>query len=113
MKQFDKHECETLALYKEFLKWTGLGMAVQEFVGVDYDDLLDAEKIFNIKITVYSLQPHKSTYIVWQSGCRPKNKMRLNLNVFDNHYSPIARMDLYTSTFICESCDASLPATLT
>ena len=95
VKRFDKYERETLSLYKKFLSEFGLKMDVEGFIGVDYDDLLIAEKMFDIRITVYSMQLDKSTTIVWQSACKAKDKLRLNLNVYGNHYSLITRMDRY------------------
>ena len=73
VKRFDKFERDTVHLYQEFVTKSGQDVNVEGFPGMNYDDLLLAETIFNVRIVVYSMQPDRSTTIVWQSGCTAKD----------------------------------------
>jgi hypothetical protein len=55
------------------------------FAGVDEDDLLRMERLFQTSITVYHLLPDRSARVEW---CSHRSYPRqLNLNLWESHFS--------------------------
>ena len=70
--------------------------------GVTLDDLVTAEKCFNLKIIVLSLKPDGSSTVVWTSTRKEGDVIHLNL--YGNHFSYICNIDGYAKTYACPTC---------
>ena len=76
---------------------------VEDFRGVTTSDLIIAERVFNLKIEVVSVDAKSRCQIVWSS---PKKKgHRIYLNYHSRHFSLIKNIKLVARAFVCTTCD--------
>ena len=79
----------------------------ENFQGVSLDELPKMENLFKIDIWVYSLTEESDgdhPAVLYQRGTgKHVNKIRLNL--YQNHFSLITDLSLYSSSFTCRSCE--------
>jgi len=96
-------EEEAKAFLRTYAAHRGEGWTGKTFPGVTFSDLVDLERVFDLKIFVFELAGDGSCTPRWLST--KKTGTVLNLNVFnDSHFSLILDLDSYTSFFVCQSC---------
>ena len=95
-------------LYNSYAKHAGASAALAScFQGVSLDDLRTLEKIFDIKISVYSLSRRNKCTLVFQSFS--KSKIELNLCLVGNHFCYIKDISAFSKCFTCTTCKLSFP----
>ena len=94
-------------LYR-FVEYIGVSLpSASEFQGVTLDDLTSIEKIFDLKISVYSLSRDGNCTLLFQSFS--KSKVELNLCMVGNHFCYIQDMSTFSKCFTCKTCKLSFP----
>ena len=93
---------ETHGLYMQYASKMKITDLPEEFEGIQIKDLLHLEDIFDIKITIFSLDSDNTSNVIWKST--RKTGTILNLNLHNNHFSLITSMDQYTNSFECSLC---------
>ena len=82
------------------------GVTTETFAGIDERDLLDLERIFDISITVFELKADGASDVVWNSGQSSRDRLKVNLNVYANHFCYVRDVEKFCRSFKCQSCDA-------
>ena len=77
------------------------------YEGVECEDLLRMEEVYNVKIIVFELGKDEGSNVIWLSSKPAKNCKVLNLNLYKDHFSLIRRLDIYAKAFSCPTCDAT------
>ena len=95
------------SLFGRYATKVGIPDEPKKFEGVKCEDLFSLEKMFNVKIVVFELTDDKTFNKVWDFKSPSNDRKELHLNLFDNHFSLIKRLDLYTKTFKCSTCGAT------
>ena len=72
------------------------------FTGVTLHDIPLLEKIFDIRVTVYTLDKVSKATIVHQSFS--KSKVHLDLCLVNNHFCYISDVSQFTKCFCCQTC---------
>ena len=72
------------------------------FKGVTLQGLPLVEKIFNIRVTVYTLDQNKKSRVVFQSFS--KSLVHLDLCLVGNHFCYISDLSQFTNSFCCAIC---------
>jgi len=76
-----------------------------QFQGVTVDDLPSIERLFTISINVYCLEKAACETIAKLHYRSSSNfKEHLNLHLYENHFSWIKNIRLYTKSYKCEYC---------
>ena len=74
----------------------------QDFPGVTLGDLWKLEELFDVSLSVFSLNPDGTFKVVWTSGS--KRTWKPHLNIEDNHFSLIIDIATYAKAFTCKTC---------
>ena len=69
-------------------------------------DLWVLEELFDVTISLFSLNPDGTTRVVWTSGS--KTTRELLLNIEDNHFSLITDIVTHAKAFTCKTCSRVL-----
>ena len=78
----------------------------RDFPGVKLEDLWEFEELFNVFISVFSLNPDGASQVVWTSGS--KRTWKLHLNIKQDHFTLIIDNAKYAKTFTCKTCSRVL-----
>ena len=92
----------TQSLFRQYLE--AMDMDKAEFCGVNESDLVDLELLFDITITVFSLKGCGRCDILWRS--KRHGGRKLNLNVYEEHFSYIRDVEALCRSFRCMVCGA-------
>ncbi len=90
---------------KLFSTWAGDRWDVDDFPGVSCSDFDDLERLFQVNITVFSLQPDDRAHTIHASCSEYESTLYLNL--WENHLSLVTKPDAFTSRYVCECCGRS------
>ena len=69
-------------------------------------DLWELEELFDVSISVFSLNPDGTTKVVWTSGSKTTRKLLLNIE--DNHFSLITDIVTHAKAFTFKTCSRVL-----
>ena len=95
--------CKTVKkLFRKFCDETGV--TINTFPGIYERDLLDLEKMFDVAITVFTLQSDNKCDIIWYS--KKTDGLKLNLNLYESHFGYIRDVNGFCRSFNCVKCDA-------
>ena len=75
----------------------------KEFPGVALGDLWELEELFDLSISVFSLNPDGASKVVWTSGS--KRTWNVHLNLEQDHFSLIVDIATYAKSFTCKTCN--------
>ena len=75
----------------------------KEFPGVALGDLWELEELFDLSISVFSLNPDGASKVVWTSGS--KRTWNVHLNLEQDHFSLIIDIATYAKSFTCKTCN--------
>ena len=102
-KRVNEHHAKLL--FGKFKRQTGYSGSCRQFKGVRTKHLLELEKLFKVSITVFQLSAQGNSNVIRSS--RVKYTTKLHLNLYENHFSLIKRLDIYASAFDCIHCESS------
>ena len=86
-----------------WLKYTNNSdMDEVQFPGIMFQDIIEIEKCYNIKILIYNLNSNGTVTCVYET--MSQNSSKMYLNVYHNHYSYITNFSKYAKKFQCEKC---------
>ena len=91
-----------LCLYEQFRRHTHQKVSPGNFSGVSYDDLVYAEKCFDLRVTALALQPNGLCMAERRS--RRYSGTGLFLNEYKGHFSHVTNPDAFTQFFLCPRC---------
>ena len=74
----------------------------EEFHGIDFHELPNLEELFKINLHVYSLMETGEAAMIYRSINNHKDTLYLNL--YDNHFSVIIKLDAYCKKYRCTYC---------
>ena len=99
-----KRTCKTavLDLLHRYTASINASVSPGSFQGVTLHDLPLLEKIFDIRISVYTLEQNKTSKLIYQSFSRSKD--HLNLCLVGNHFCYITDLSQFSSCFSCPIC---------
>ena len=83
-----------------WLKYNNRTMDETQFPGILFQDIMDIEKCFSIKILIYNLNSNGAVSHVYET--MSQNSSKIYLNVYHNHYSYITNFPKYAKKFQCE-----------
>ena len=89
---------------KKLLKHYCKTASITNFSGVTLDQLEEISRIFNVSIKVYEQSDDGCTDLIFRSTLDGDNPLLMNL--YQNHFSYIKDMNLYSKSFRCPKCDA-------
>ena len=92
----------TLDLLNQYAKSINAVTNADSFKGVTLQHLPLLEKIFNIRVTVYTLDQNKKSRVVFQSFS--KSLVHLDLCLVGNHFCYISDLSQFTNSFCCAIC---------
>lgn len=98
----ERHVRELFSKYNDTLKRK---TTPEAFGGVAMSNLVKLEDLFQVSITVFTLDKESSNVIY--SSNRPDLKKKLYLNLFQDHFSLIKRLDVYSKAYDCDKCGAT------
>ena len=90
-------------LLATFLRHSSAPTDVEEG-GVNVDDLVTAEKCFDVPIVVLCMRDDGTSTVVRASTSKPGATLYLNLH--RNHFSYIKNIEAYAKAYVCPKCDA-------
>ena len=73
-----------------------------DFPGVTLGDLWELEELFDVSISVFSLDPDGACKVVWTSGSN--RAWKLHLNIEQDHFSLMIDIATYAKTLTCKTC---------
>ena len=76
---------------------------IKHFDGVTLDQLDSISRLFKIPINVYEQDENRSTNLIFRSTLCTGTV--LNLNLWDEHFSFIKDLEIYSQSFRCKKCD--------
>ena len=94
-------EVVTREYYQEWCKH--MPSATNNFQGVDFDQLPDFEKVFDLNIEVYDLKEDGFAQSIYRS--RGLHGTTMYVNLFENHMSYINNFAQYAQKFQCKTCE--------
>lgn len=97
-------EIATRQLFDTYKSATLLNATYESFQGVSLDELEDFSRVFGVGVNVYSQSEDGVTLLV-QRTLEQENLM--NVNLYENHFSFIKNMSLFSKSFLCPSCKKS------
>ena len=99
-----KKSCKTgvLDLLNCYVTSINASATPQSFKGVTLNDLPLLERIFDIRISVYTLEQHGKSKLVYQSFS--KSVTHLNLCLVGKHFCYIKDLSQFSSCFSCSIC---------
>ena len=103
--RYDNHDDfeETVEkYYQTYAKSNEVPPDPQDFQGFGLDDIAKVEVCFEINIQIFDLAEDGVAACLYKSACRFKDTMWLNHH--NGHLSYIAKLDTYTSKYICRYC---------
>ena len=74
----------------------------KDFPGVTLGDLWELEELFDVSISVFSLNPDGASEVVWTSDL--KKAWKLHLNIEQDHFSLIVDITTKAKSFTCKTC---------
>ena len=89
---------------KELLKKYCKTASIIKFEGVTLDQLEEISRIFGVSIKVYEQNEAGVTNLIFRSTLEGENPLLMNL--FQDHFSYIKNINLYSKSFRCPKCDA-------
>jgi hypothetical protein len=89
-------------LFRKWKQIAGSCDTEKSFPGIDLDNMLELKKTFQVSITVFQLKKNGSASIIWKSDIQYLKKM--NLNLYQNHFSLVKDLKTFCKTFYCDSC---------
>ena len=94
--------------FDEYLK--ALKLDKKQFKGITLPQLPQVERLFKISISVFTLEELDSGEICAKLLSKPSTKYsdRLNLQLYENHFSWIKNLGLYTKPYKCNYCSKLL-----
>ena len=100
----ERLEMVTRQLFDTYKKAILLNVDYKTFQGVALDELEDFSRVFGVGVNVYSQTEDGVTLLV-QRTLEQENLM--NVNLYENHFSFIKNMNLFSKSFLCPSCKKS------
>ena len=95
----------TLKLLEKYAKSINADTTPETFQGVTIQDLPLLERIFSIRITVYTLEQSQKAKLVYQSFS--KSDVQLDLCLVGKHFCFISDLSQFTNSFGCSICSQS------
>ena len=77
--------------------------SIANFDGIFLEQLEDISRIFNIAINVYTQKENRYTDLIFRSTL-DSDKV-LNLNLYEDHFSFVKDLNLYSSSYRCKKCN--------
>lgn len=77
--------------------------SISNFDGVYLEQLEDISRIFKIPINVYIQNDNRETDLIFRSTL--EGDKVLNINLYEDHFSFIKDLTLYSSSYRCKKCD--------
>lgn len=98
-KRIDRSTSQARKLFTEYYKSNDY----KNYKGLDYiNELTKVENHFKVSVNIYQLHDDKTTTLKLRSEA--KHKEVLNVNLYENHFSYIKNIHMYTSNYKCENC---------
>ena len=94
LDEVDKDAIKLLFKWKE-------GADISTFPGVEVCDLDDLERLFQINITIFCLQPERAELV---RATRADHERTMYLNAFDGHCSLITHLESFIRKYTCPKC---------
>ena len=91
-------------LYSQYQRATGVTDVT--FPGISEGDLVSLESVFDVAITVFSLNEDDVCDVLWSSGKCAGSRGCLNLNLWEHHFSYVRNIASFTKDYRCLVCDA-------
>ena len=78
---------------------------IQTFSGVRYEDLIELEKLFEVRVFVYAMTLNREAQIIWSS--QQSSGTQLHLIEHEGHFCWIKNVNSFARAFLCEDCGTS------
>ena len=88
---------------RDMLKTYKKKASITDFAGITLDQLEDVSRIFDLPINVYEQNDERTTKLVFLSTLETGEV--LNLNLYNNHFSYIKNLEVYSQSYRCMKCD--------
>ena len=105
-------ELSVKSLYRKFCSRTpaAISSRSESFKGVEQKELTAIERIFKVRLTVFTLEEKDDAddniaRVVWCSG--KKRGRRLNVLLTDQHFSYIRDVNSFSKSYVCYQCGAT------
>ena len=72
------------------------------FPGIQYEDLVSLEKLFDVRVHVYTLCTNKLANVLWSS--QQKSGKKLHVIDYVGHFCWIKNFDTFARAFLCKDC---------
>ena len=99
----NKRVCQLFEEYKKTCD-SDQGSA-KTFAGVRYEDLVELEKLFRLRVYVYTMTLNKEAVVAWAS--QQKTGVALHLIEHEGHFCWIKNVETFARAFLCEDCGTS------
>ena len=76
---------------------------ISNFNGICLEQMEDVSRIFNTSINVYEQDENRNTSLIYRTTL--ESGRVLNLNLYEDHFSFVKDLNLYSNSYRCHKCD--------